>query len=52
MGKSGAVRKDIEIRTGARIYIPSIKNTSEIINVTGTRNSTAKAIKVCIKNMF
>ncbi|XP_025416167.1 vigilin-like [Sipha flava] len=45
MGKKGAFRKDIELRTGARIHIPSIKNTSEIINVTGTRNSTAKAIK-------
>ncbi|XP_025421486.1 vigilin-like [Sipha flava] len=45
MGKKGVVRKNIEIRTGSRIHIPSIKNTSEIINVTGTRNSTSKAIK-------
>ncbi|XP_050546345.1 vigilin [Daktulosphaira vitifoliae] len=45
MGKQGARRKEIEQRTGARIQMPSIQDTSDIINVTGTRDAVEKAVQ-------
>lgn len=45
MGKQGTRRKEIEQRTGARIQMPSIQDTSDIINVTGTRDAVEKAVQ-------
>lgn len=45
MGKQGTRRKEIELRTGARIQMPSIQDTSDIINVTGTRDAVEKAVQ-------
>lgn len=52
IGKQGAIRKDIELRTGARIQIPSFHNASEIVNITGSKYAVAKAVQVCIQNIF
>jgi len=45
MGKQGTRRKEIEQRTGARIQMPSIQDTSDVINVTGTRDAVEKAVQ-------
>lgn len=45
MGKQGTRRKEIEQRTGARIQMPSIQDTSDIINITGTRDAVEKAVQ-------
>jgi hypothetical protein len=52
LGKEGQNLKNIEKRTGARVQIPCMKNPSDIIYITGTKDSTKKVVQVCIKNMF
>jgi hypothetical protein len=39
-------------KIGVRVQIPYIKNCSDIIYITGTKDSTKKLVQVCIKNMF
>lgn len=45
MGKKGIRCKEIEEYTGARIQVPNVGDTSDIINVTGTRDSVQKAVQ-------
>jgi rRNA processing protein Krr1/Pno1 len=52
LGKQGLNLKNIEKRTGARVQIPCMKNSADIIYITGTKDSTKKVVQVCIKNMF
>ncbi|XP_025405776.1 vigilin-like [Sipha flava] len=45
LGKQGLNLKSIEKRTGARIQIPCMKNSSDIIYITGTKDSTKKVVQ-------
>jgi hypothetical protein len=43
LDKQGLNLKSIEKRTGARVQIPCMKNSSDIIYITGTKDSTKKS---------
>jgi monomeric isocitrate dehydrogenase len=54
LGKQGLNLKIIEQRTGVRVQIPRIQNSSDIIYITGTRDYTTKVVqifsKICLMN--
>ncbi|XP_025419238.1 vigilin-like [Sipha flava] len=45
LGKQGLNLKNIEKRTGARVQIPCMKNSGDIIYITGTKDSTKKVVQ-------
>ncbi|XP_025416174.1 vigilin-like [Sipha flava] len=45
LGKQGLNLKNIEKRTGARVQIPRMKNSGNIIYITGTKDSTKKVVQ-------
>ncbi|XP_025406272.1 vigilin-like [Sipha flava] len=45
LGKQGLNLKSIEKRTGACVQIPCMKNSSDIIYITGTKDSTKKVVQ-------
>ncbi|XP_025407283.1 vigilin-like, partial [Sipha flava] len=45
LGKQGLNLKNIEKRTGARLQIPCMKNSADIIYITGTKDSTKKVVQ-------
>ncbi|XP_025416560.1 vigilin-like [Sipha flava] len=45
LGKQGLNLKNIEKRTGARVQIPCMKNSADIIYITGTKDSTKKVVQ-------
>ncbi|XP_025411910.1 vigilin-like [Sipha flava] len=45
LGKQGLNLKSIEKRTGTRVQIPCMKNSSDIIYITGTKDSTKKVVQ-------
>ncbi|XP_025405844.1 vigilin-like, partial [Sipha flava] len=45
LGKQGLNLKNVEKRTGARIQIPCMKNSADIIYITGTKDSTKKVVQ-------
>ncbi|XP_025409088.1 vigilin-like [Sipha flava] len=45
LGKQGLNLKNIEKRTGARVQIPCVKNSADIIYIIGTKDSTKKVVQ-------